>query len=122
MTAAYQRYTALRGLVIDRELREARVGDDRLYLGAREFDLLATLAEDPVRLISYDALWQEAFEYGVGITPRVIARYAERVRRKLELRGLPDLLRDESGLGLRLLGPSTGEQAEREADALAEVA
>jgi DNA-binding response OmpR family regulator len=87
----------LDGLAIDPERRRANVGAAELYLSEAEFSLLSVLISQPGRLFTHAELGEVCFE---GV--RRIERCAERLARKLELRGMEAHLRCEPGVGLAL--------------------
>lgn len=88
---------AIAALEIDAERRSASVAGAELYLSEAEFSLLSTLAAEPGRLFSHAELGEVCFE---GVLR--IERCAERLARKLELRGMEGHLRCEQGVGLAL--------------------
>lgn len=110
-------------LEIDHRRRTAAVGEADLYLSPHEFDLLSKLAEDPERLVPIDELLGDTFAEAIGVTRQTVESYADRVKRKLDLRGMPNVLHGESGIGLRLLGaPGNDMPSEGGTSALREVA
>jgi two-component system, OmpR family, response regulator BaeR len=97
-------------LRIDSERRRASVAGAELYLSEAEFRLLAALAAEPGRFFSAEALMAEVFAGVPGLSPHTVERCAQRLARKLELRGVEGELRCEAGGGLRLKA-SGGEAA-----------
>ena len=88
-------------LLIDRRSREVRVGDSRVDLTQREFDLLAYLAASPGQVFSRDQLldqvwgsssaWQDA---------KTVTEHVRRLRLKLEVsRNGTDWIRTVHGVG-----------------------
>lgn len=96
----------LNDLVIDRNRRRATVGETNLWLTTREFDLLARLATDPQRVFSTGELVGDLFGNAPGVTRRTVDSYAARLRRKLELCGMPGMVANCWGVGFRLLDAS----------------
>lgn len=84
-------------LEIDEAQRSASVGGDELYLSEAEFGLLSALASEPGRVFTHAELGEICF---VGVLK--IERCAERLARKLELRGMEGQLRRVPGAGLAL--------------------
>ncbi len=93
----------LDSLVIDAEARSASVGGAELYLSESEFGLLAALAEDPHRTLTYEELEPEISAGRPGGGRRLVDAAAARLRRKLELRGVGALIAPCRGVGFRLL-------------------
>ncbi len=90
-------------LRIDPLRREAMVGDRRLDLRTREFDLLAALARDPGVVLTRDALLEDVWETDfVGETRTVDVHVAE-VRKKLG--GDGPRIETLRGVGYRLVPP-----------------
>lgn len=88
---------ALDALEIDTARRSASVAGEELYLSEPEFVLLSTIAAEPGRLFSHAELGEVSY---AGVER--IERCAERLARKLELRGLRGRLRRETGFGVAL--------------------
>ena len=108
----------LDSLVIDVEARSASVDGGELYLSESEFRLLAALAEDPHRTLTYEELEPEVFTGQPGGGRRLIDAAAARLRRKLELRGAGALIAPGRGVGFRLFEsaePERSDPDEREA-------
>ncbi|HXX91876.1 MAG TPA: response regulator transcription factor [Acidimicrobiales bacterium] len=86
-------------LEIDRRTRRVRVEGREVALTAREFDLLALLAEDPGAVVPrqdiLDRLWDPLW-YG---TTKTIDVHVASIRRKL---GDPSLIETTRGVGFRL--------------------
>jgi len=86
-------------LVIDRDRRVATVGNVRVPLTAREFDIVALIAWREGRVVSRDELlesvWGDADERAAGSFEVLLAR----ARRKLAERGLRDALRTVRKVG-----------------------
>ena len=89
--------SGLGALEIDEVRRSASVNGAELYLSEAEFGLFSALAAEPGRLFTHAELGEVCFE---GVLR--IERCAERVARKLELRGMEGRLRCEHGVGLVL--------------------
>jgi two-component system response regulator BaeR len=96
---------SLGSLAIDAEAGSARVEGGELYLSEAEFSLLSVLASEPGRLFTHAELLEVGFSGVPGCNVARIERVAERLGRKLCLRGAEGLLRHESGVGFRIESP-----------------
>jgi DNA-binding response OmpR family regulator len=93
-------------ITIDRPTRCVRVGGRRLALPAKEFELLAKLAEDPTRVYTKDELLREVWGFRAMGRTRTLDSHASRVRRRIgELTKTPYVL-NEWGVGYRLTLPA----------------
>jgi two-component system alkaline phosphatase synthesis response regulator PhoP len=90
-------------LRIDPRRREASVGDRRLELRAREFDLLAALARDPGIVLTRDALLEGVWGTDFPGETRTIDVHVAEVRKKLGADGPP--IETVRGHGYRLVPP-----------------
>jgi DNA-binding response OmpR family regulator len=90
-------------LRIDPRRREATVGDRRLELRAREFDLLAALARDPGVVLTRDALLEGVWGTDFPGETRTIDVHVAEVRKKLTPDGPP--IETVRGHGYRLVPP-----------------
>ncbi len=72
------------GLAVDAGRRAASLHGMRLELPAKEFDLLLTLARDPLRVFSKQDLLRAVWDYGPGSSTRTLDSHASRLRRRLE--------------------------------------
>jgi DNA-binding response OmpR family regulator len=70
-------------LRIDSDAREARLGDTRLDLTPREFDLLAFLVRHPGRVLSRDELLRKVWGYDYVGETRTVDVHVRRLRAKL---------------------------------------
>ena len=94
-------------LRIDPRRREATVGQRRLELRAREFDLLAALARDPGVVLTRDALLEGVWGTDFPGETRTVDVHVAEVRKKLGGDGPP--IETVRGHGYRLV--PTGRQA-----------
>jgi DNA-binding response OmpR family regulator len=100
---------------IDRLKRRASVGGEELYLSEREFGLLAALAADPRKTLTYEQLEAELFVKAPRGSRRLLDAAAVRLRRKLELRGAEALIAPIHGVGFRFFASAEASApAERE--------
>jgi two-component system alkaline phosphatase synthesis response regulator PhoP len=90
-------------LRIDPRRREATVGERRLELRAREFDLLAALARDPGIVLTRDALLEGVWGTDFPGETRTIDVHVAEVRKKLSPDGPP--IETVRGHGYRLVPP-----------------
>jgi DNA-binding response OmpR family regulator len=90
-------------LRVDPRRREAYVGDDRLELRPREFDLLAALARDPGVVWSRDDLLSSVWGTDFPGETRTIDVHISELRRKLGADAPP--IETVKGVGYRLVPP-----------------
>ncbi len=93
-------------LRIEPRRREAYVGDRRLDLRAREFDLLAALARDPGVVLSRDTLLEDVWGTDFPGETRTVDVHVAEVRKKLGDDGPP--VETVRGIGYRLVPPARG--------------
>ena len=103
VTARGGRPIEVGALRIDPRRREASVGDRRLELRAREFDLLAALARDPGAVLTRDALLEDVWGTDFPGETRTVDVHVSEVRKKLRPDGPP--IETVRGLGYRLAPP-----------------
>jgi DNA-binding response OmpR family regulator len=92
-------------LVIDREERVATVGDTRLTLSRREFDLLALLASRPGRVFSREEILNAAWgSRDNWQDPATVTEHVRRLRIKLaEVDHCTCVIESERGVGYRIV-------------------
>jgi DNA-binding response OmpR family regulator len=90
-------------LRIDPRRREAIVGERRLDLRAREFDLLAALARDPGVVLSRDTLLEDVWGTDFPGETRTVDVHVAEVRKKLGEDG--PQIETLRGIGYRLVPP-----------------
>ena len=90
-------------LRIDPRRRDASVGDRRLDLRAREFDLLAALARDPGAVLTRDGLLEDVWGTDFPGETRTVDVHVSELRKKLRPDG-PEI-ETVRGLGYRLIPP-----------------
>jgi two-component system alkaline phosphatase synthesis response regulator PhoP/two-component system response regulator ResD len=91
-------------LRIDPRRREASIGDRRLELRAREFDLLAALARDPGVVLTREALLEGVWGTDFPGETRTVDVHVAEVRKKLGGDGPP--IETVRGHGYRLVPPA----------------
>ena len=90
-------------LEIDRRTRRVRVGGREVQLTAREFDLLAFLAEDPGAVLSRQEILEHVWDPHWYGTTKTIDVHVASLRRKL---GDPGWIETCRGVGFRLSAPA----------------
>jgi two-component system, OmpR family, alkaline phosphatase synthesis response regulator PhoP len=90
-------------LRVDPRRREAYVGDRRLDLRPREFDLLAALARDPGVVLTRDMLLEDAWGTDFPGETRTVDVHVAEVRKKLGDDGPP--IETVRGVGYQLVPP-----------------
>jgi two-component system alkaline phosphatase synthesis response regulator PhoP len=103
VTARGGRPIEVGSLRIDPRRREATVGERRLDLRAREFDLLAALARDPGVVLTRDALLEGVWGTDFPGETRTVDVHVAEVRKKLGEDGPP--IETIRGMGYRLVPP-----------------
>jgi DNA-binding response OmpR family regulator len=96
---------------IDRATRRARVAGRELELTRVEFDLLASLLENPGRVYTRAQLIDDVWGDGFAITDRTIDSHVKALRRKVVEAGAdPGLIETVRGVGYRVTdAPSASE-------------
>lgn len=100
---------------MDLSRREAFVGENRVDLTNRQFDVLALLASDPGRAFSRDEILREVWgtEY---VTKRNVNEQVRLLRARLGMHGIgADIIETAPGLGYRIADPDKPRSAEVEA-------
>ena len=101
--AAGARPIEVGSLRIDGRRREAIVGDRRLELRAREFDLLAALARDPGVVLTRDILLEDVWGTDFPGETRTVDVHVAELRKHLGDDGPP--IETVRGVGYRLVPP-----------------
>jgi two-component system response regulator PrrA len=89
-------------LWIDLDRRVAKVGEMRLDLSRREFDLLAVFAANPGIVLSRIRLLELVWGYDFDVDTNVVDVFVGYVRRKLDSVGAPRLIDTVRGVGFVL--------------------
>jgi len=91
-------------LTVDRDARTAQVDGQAVRLTRLEFDLLATLANEPRRTFTRAELTREVWAYDAAAAgpSRTVDTHAHRLRQKLEHAGAPEMVQTVRGVGWRL--------------------
>jgi DNA-binding response OmpR family regulator len=86
-------------LTLDAERSAVVVGDRRLPLTRREFDLLEVLVRDSTRLVSREQITREVWGTSAAPDTNIVDVYIRRLRRKLQQVGCPGHIRTMWRLG-----------------------
>jgi DNA-binding response OmpR family regulator len=93
------------GLVLDADTREVFLGDERLRLTAKEFDLLFFLASNAPRVFSRDQLMTRVWGYEAALDTGTVTVHVRRLREKIEADpSKPTRLETVWGVGYRFAG------------------
>lgn len=90
------------GLVVDRNKRQVRLGNREIELTAKEFDLLAVLAEEPGKVFTRQELFTRVWDPVWVGTGKTLDVHIGSLRKKLED---ADLIQTVRGVGYRLNPP-----------------
>jgi DNA-binding response OmpR family regulator len=88
---------------IDRPTRRVTVGEQRVDLPAKEYELLLKLASDPSRVFTKEELLREVWGFQSLGKTRTLDSHASRLRRKLSRAGEGPFVLNVWGVGYRLL-------------------
>ena len=89
-------------LSLDPAAREARRGDRRLELTAKEFDLLEMFARHPRQVLTRETIYDRIWGYDFGGESNIIEVYIRYLRQKTEAGGEPRLIHTVRGVGYAL--------------------
>jgi len=89
-------------LWVDFDRRIAKVGDDRLDLSRREFDLLGTFTSNPGIVLSRIRLLELVWGYDFDVDTNVVDVFVGYLRRKLDAVGAERLIETVRGVGFVL--------------------
>jgi len=87
---------------LDETSRTVTVNDRAVDLSPREFSLLESLLRHPGQALSRDQLLDQAWPFGVAVTPNAVDAYVHYLRTKLGPEG--DRIETVRGIGYRLNG------------------
>lgn len=90
-------------LLVDHRARQVRLRGVPVQLAAREFDLAAKLASDPLRVFTKDELLRDVWGYRGRFVTRTVDSHACRLRRKVQLTPTDRFVVNVWGKGYRLL-------------------
>jgi DNA-binding response OmpR family regulator len=94
---------SVRDLSIDLASRTVRVGEVRMQLSAKEYDLLVALAAEPERVFRKEELLRDVWGFRSLGRTRTLDSHASRLRRKLNNGGEPTYVLNVWGVGYRLV-------------------
>jgi two-component system response regulator MprA len=87
-------------ITLDEAARRVTVGDDAVDLSPREFSLLECLLRHPGQTLTRDQLLDQAWPFGVAVTPNAVDAYVHYLRDKLGSAGRQ--IHTVRGVGYRL--------------------
>ena len=86
-------------LTLDAAAREAKRGERRLILTAKEFDLLELFMRHPRQVLTREMIYDRIWGYDFGGESNIIEVYVRYLRQKTEAGGEPRLLQTVRGVG-----------------------
>ena len=86
-------------LTLDPVAREAKRGERRLILTAKEFDLLELFMRHPRQVLTRETIYDRIWGYDFGGESNIIEVYIRYLRQKTEAGGEPRLLQTVRGVG-----------------------
>lgn len=111
VNALYIRPYQARDLIIDFEKHFVKLGEERIHLTQIEFKIIALLAQNSGRVITYDTIISTIWGPYADDNNRILRVNMANIRRKIEKNpGEPEYIFTEIGIGYRML-----EEAEEEA-------
>ena len=90
-------------IIIDLELKEVQIGQERITLTKTEFEVLVLLAEHPERVFSREEIIDKIWSETPYITERTVDVHITRLRKKLG--EYAKLISNRSGYGYRFKAP-----------------
>jgi DNA-binding response OmpR family regulator len=90
-------------IAIDRATRRVEVRGERVALSGKEYELLLTLAADPMRVFTKEALLRDVWGFRSQGRTRTLDSHASRLRRKLGVGGAGPFVINSWGVGYRLI-------------------
>ena len=93
-------------IAIDAAAREVHVGERRVDLSAKEYELLMALAADPTRVFTREELLRDVWGFRTPVRTRTLDSHAFRLRQKLAGAGSVPLIVTVWGIGYRLCDPA----------------
>jgi two-component system response regulator MprA len=86
-------------LAMDVAAREVRLGEQRVELTAREFDVLELFMSHPRQVLKREQVYERVWGYDFGSESNVLEVYVRALRQKLEQAGAARLLQTVRGVG-----------------------
>jgi len=93
-------------LELDTGTREARRGDRRIALTAKEYALLELFMRYPRQVLTREQIYDQVWQYDFGAGSNLLEVYIRYLRRKLEAGGEPRLIHTLRGVGYVLRAES----------------
>jgi two-component system phosphate regulon response regulator PhoB len=91
-------------LEIDRSSHRVKRGEIEIHLGPTEFRLLNHFMQHPTRVFSREQLLDAVWGSGVYVELRTVDVHVGRLRKSINLKGMPDLIRTVRASGYSLDG------------------
>ncbi|WP_049170751.1 response regulator transcription factor [Lacticaseibacillus rhamnosus] len=98
-STAKQTTIKYRDLVIEKENRVVRRGDDIIELTKREYELLLTLMENVNVVLARDVLLSKVWGYNSDVETNVVDVYVRYIRNKIDRPGEPSYIQTVRGTG-----------------------
>jgi DNA-binding response OmpR family regulator len=89
-------------LTMDLAAHEVTIGDRRVDLTAKEYDLLELFMRHPQQVLTRDVIYDRVWGYNFGGESNIIEVYVRYLRSKLEAGGKPRLIQTVRGVGYAL--------------------
>jgi DNA-binding response OmpR family regulator len=86
-------------ITLDTAARELRVGDRRVELTAKEYELLELFMRHPNQVLTREVIYDRVWGYDFGGESNIIEVYVRYLRQKLEANGEPRLIQTVRGAG-----------------------
>ncbi|MFO7166739.1 MAG: response regulator transcription factor [Chloroflexota bacterium] len=86
-------------LTMDTAAHEVTIGDRRVELTAKEYDLLELFMRNPQQVLTREVIYDRVWGYDFGGESNIIEVYVRYLRQKLEARGEPRLIHTVRGVG-----------------------
>lgn len=86
-------------VTLDTRSRELRVGDRRVELTAKEYDLLELFMRHPNQVLTRDIIYDRVWNYDFGGESNILEVYVRYLRQKLEANGEPRLIHTVRSVG-----------------------
>jgi two-component system response regulator MprA len=86
-------------LTLDTAARELRVGERRVELTTKEYELLELFMRHPNQVLTREVIFDRVWDYDFGGESNIIEVYVRYLRQKLEANGEPRLIQTVRGAG-----------------------
>lgn len=90
------------GVVLNRLTRDVAVGEKKVALTAREFNLLEYLMRSPGSVVTRTQILEKVWEYHFDPQTNIVDVYVQRVRARLAEAGAKDVIETVRGVGYRM--------------------